>query len=216
MICQGNRGNPFHGLPIEVMDTTKINDSLSLCPPSLRFLTLLGCQAVREQVANKTYNLDLPRRFFLRKKIKNGFGQICRKKKRPWPHIYLMSDVTDQHLTRARSWAENQCVPPAGPRGDDAAPRMTSWADQCHCEYIAGSRSLNEEDLRKNLKFFQVPDTSIETIGSKLTMRIFDEYANILRCMYIRSLESGHPDKFRKRATGNKDLEEEHTSKLII
>ena len=99
--------------------------------------------------------------------------------------------------------------------------------------FIAGSRSLNEQDLRKNLKNFQVPEASIESIGSKLAMRIFDEYANILRCMHsirfngdssgtgsshrdppspetptpplIRSLESGRPDKFRKGANRNKE-----------
>ena len=99
--------------------------------------------------------------------------------------------------------------------------------------FIAGSRSLNEQDLRKNLKFFQVPEASIEAIGSKLVMKIFDEYVNILRCMYIirfngdpsrtgsshednpipetpnppliRSLESGRPDKFRRRINGIKE-----------
>jgi hypothetical protein len=99
--------------------------------------------------------------------------------------------------------------------------------------FIAGSRSLNEEDLTKNLKFFQVPEASIEAIGSKLAMRIFHEYAHILRCMYstrfsggssgtgfssedpqlpktstpslIRSLESGRPDKFRRRTGAIKE-----------
>ena len=50
--------------------------------------------------------------------------------------------------------------------------------------FIAGARSLNEQDLRKKLKFFQVPEASIESIRSKLNMRIFDEYTNNLRCMY--------------------------------
>ncbi len=77
------------------------------------------------------------------------------------------------------------------------------------------------------------PETSIESIGPKLVMRIFDEYANILNCMcstrfngdstavgsspedqptpetttpsLIRSLESGRPDKFRKRTNENKE-----------
>jgi hypothetical protein len=97
---------------------------------------------------------------------------------------------------------------------------------------MEGSRSLNEEDLRKNLKFFQVPEARIETIGSKLALRIFDEYPNILRYVYItrfrggssgtgsstegpqipevsvlsliRSLESGLPDNFRRRTERNK------------
>jgi hypothetical protein len=99
--------------------------------------------------------------------------------------------------------------------------------------FITGSRSLNEQDLRKNLKFLQVPEENIEDIGSKLAMRIFDEYANILRCLnntrfngdpsrtgsshedhpipetpvpsLIRFLESGRPDKFRRRINGSKE-----------
>ena len=83
------------------------------------------------------------------------------------------------------------------------------------------------------IRFFKVLEASVEAIGSKLATRIFDEYANILRCMYstrfsggssgtgsspedqlipktstpslIRSLESGHPDKFRRRTSGSKE-----------
>ena len=58
--------------------------------------------------------------------------------------------------------------------------------------FIGGARSLNVQDLRKNLKFYQVPEASIESIGSKLAMRIFDEYANILKCMY-RTRFNGAP-----------------------
>jgi hypothetical protein len=39
--------------------------------------------------------------------------------------------------------------------------------------------------------FFQVREASIEAIGSKLDMRIFDEYANILRCMYSTRFSGG-------------------------
>ena len=42
--------------------------------------------------------------------------------------------------------------------------------------FISGVRSVNEQTL----KFYKVPDTNIESIYSKLTMRIFDEYTNIL------------------------------------
>ena len=93
--------------------------------------------------------------------------------------------------------------------------------------FITGVRSRNEQDLRKNLKLFQVPEASIESIRSKLDMRIFDESTNILKCMYstrfngctsrsgtstevhstpdttkpslISTLEIGRPDKFGKR-----------------
>ena len=47
--------------------------------------------------------------------------------------------------------------------------------------FISGVRSLNEQDLWNNLKFFKVQKTSIESIHTKLSMRIFDEYSNVLR-----------------------------------
>ena len=141
-----------------------------------------------------------------------------------------MSDVTDQYLTRTRSRAENQYESLWRALGE------TLQHQGCQVEqirFIVGSRSLNEEDLRENLEFFQVQEGSIETIGSKLAKRMFDEYANILRCMYntrfsggssetgssledqpiprtstpsfITSLESGRPDKFRRRIGGRKE-----------
>ena len=60
--------------------------------------------------------------------------------------------------------------------------------------FIVGSWSLNEQDLRRNLKFFRVPEGNIEVIGSKLATKIFDEYANILRCMYITRF-NGDPSR---------------------
>jgi hypothetical protein len=47
-----------------------------------------------------------------------------------------------------------------------------------------GARSLNEEELKKNLEYFKVPSASVEPIRTKLAMMIFDEYANILKGMY--------------------------------
>ncbi len=43
---------------------------------------------------------------------------------------------------------------------------------------------MNKQDLRKNLKFFQIPQASIQSVYSKLAMRVFDVYANILKGMY--------------------------------
>ncbi len=141
-----------------------------------------------------------------------------------------MSDVTDQYLTRVRSRTENQYESLKRTLG------VTLQYQGCQVEqiiFIPGSRSLNEQDLRKNLKFFRVPEAIIESIGSKLATKTFDEYVNILRYMYItrfngdpsrtgsshenkpipetptpsliRSLESGRPDKFRRRINGNKE-----------
>ena len=50
--------------------------------------------------------------------------------------------------------------------------------------FIAGARSLNEKDLHDNLTYFKVPQVGIESIRSKLALKIFDEYANILKGMY--------------------------------
>ena len=51
--------------------------------------------------------------------------------------------------------------------------------------FVAGARSLNEEELKKNLEYFKVPSASrLEPIRTKLAMKIFDEYANILQGMY--------------------------------
>jgi hypothetical protein len=50
--------------------------------------------------------------------------------------------------------------------------------------FIAGTRSLNEEDLHDNLTYFKVPQAGIDSIRSKLAFKIFDEYANILKGMY--------------------------------
>ena len=51
--------------------------------------------------------------------------------------------------------------------------------------FIVGARSLHEQDLHDNLVYFKVPQPCIESIRSKLVFKIFDEYANILKGMYI-------------------------------
>ncbi len=50
--------------------------------------------------------------------------------------------------------------------------------------FIAGARSLNEKDLHDNLTYLKVTQEDIDSIRSKLTLKIFDEYANILKVMY--------------------------------
>ena len=99
-----------------------------------------------------------------------------------------MSDVTDQYLIRTRSWADNQYE--SLRRALGVTLQRQGWQVE-QISFIAGSRSLDEQNLRQNLKFFQVPETSIESIGSKLAMRIFDEYANILKCMYSTRFNGG-------------------------
>ena len=50
--------------------------------------------------------------------------------------------------------------------------------------FIAGAWSFKEENLKKNLTYFEVPPTSIEPIRAKLVMKILDEYENVLKGMY--------------------------------
>ena len=41
------------------------------------------------------------------------------------------------------------------------------------------------------MKYFGVPEASISSIYSKLAMRTFDVYANILKCMYNTRFSGG-------------------------
>ncbi len=61
--------------------------------------------------------------------------------------------------------------------------------------FIVGARSLDEGDLHDNLTYFKVPHAGIDSIRSKLSFKIFDEYANILKGMYSMRL-NGRP-KFK-------------------
>ena len=92
-----------------------------------------------------------------------------------------MSDVTRHHIVRAKREAETQY---------SSLRSVLAMTIQCQSwkveqiSFIAGARSLNEKELKKNLTFFEVPSASIEPIRAKLAMKIFDEYANILKGMY--------------------------------
>jgi hypothetical protein len=57
--------------------------------------------------------------------------------------------------------------------------------------FRAENQYQSSEGLILILKFFQVPERSIQSIGSKLAMRIFHEYANILKCMYSTRFNGG-------------------------
>jgi hypothetical protein len=134
-----------------------------------------------------------------------------------------MSDVCDRYLTRAKLTVENQYV---------SLHSVISVVIQCEdwrveqISFITGTRSVNKQDLNKNLKFFNVPEDSIQSISSKLAMRVFDVYVNILKCMYntrfsggptrletsteaqptpivvtplIRTMDTSYPDKYKRR-----------------
>jgi hypothetical protein len=56
---------------------------------------------------------------------------------------------------------------------------------------IPHTSDLDKQDLSKNLKFFRVPESCINSIYSKLAMRVFDVYANTLKWMYSTRFSGG-------------------------
>jgi hypothetical protein len=50
---------------------------------------------------------------------------------------------------------------------------------------------VNKQDLNKNLKFFQVLEVNIQSIYSKLTMRVFDVYTNMPKFIYSARFYGG-------------------------
>jgi ribonuclease HI len=92
-----------------------------------------------------------------------------------------MSDCCEHYLARAKKTAENQYATLCS--AISTAIQRQGWkVDQV--SFITGARSVDKQDFRKNLQFFGVPQASISSIYSKLAMRTFDVYANILKCMY--------------------------------
>ena len=54
--------------------------------------------------------------------------------------------------------------------------------------FIVGARLLNEQDLLQNLDFFKVPQGDIETIRSKLSMKIFERIHTNIRKKHVFTL----------------------------
>ncbi len=92
-----------------------------------------------------------------------------------------MSDVCERYLVRAKSTTENQYV--SLRRAISTVIQRQGWKVE-QISFITGVRSVDKQDLNKNLKFFRVPEASINFIYSKLVMRVFDVYTNTLKCMY--------------------------------
>ena len=92
-----------------------------------------------------------------------------------------MSDVINQYIVRAKRETEAQYTSLRSALV--ITMQRQGWRVE-QVRFVAGARSLNEEELKKNLAYFKVPSTSVEPIHTKLAMKIFDEYANILKGMY--------------------------------
>ncbi len=99
-----------------------------------------------------------------------------------------MSDCSEHYLVRAKKTAENQYASLRS--AISTVIQRQSWkVDQV--SFITGARSVDKQDFRNNLKFVGVPEASISSIYSKLAMRTFDVYANILKCMYSTRFNGG-------------------------
>jgi hypothetical protein len=100
-----------------------------------------------------------------------------------------MSDCCEHYLVRAKNTTENQYASLRS--AISTVIQRQSWkVDQV--SFITGARSVDKQDFRNNMKFFGVSEASISSIYSKLAMRTFDVYVNILKCMYrMLSVMSG-------------------------
>ena len=134
-----------------------------------------------------------------------------------------MSDVCDRYLTRAKLTSETQSA--SLRRGISEVIQCQGWKVE-QISFITGARSVKKHDLNKNLKFFNVSEVINQSIYSKLAMRVFDVYVNILKCMYstrfsgdstrseaspedqltpivvsplIRTIHTSRPDKYKRR-----------------
>jgi hypothetical protein len=99
-----------------------------------------------------------------------------------------MSDCCEHYLVRAKNTAENQYA--SLRNAISTVIQRQSWkVDQVI--FITGARSVDKQDFHNNMKFFGVSEASISSIYSKLAMRTFDVYANILKCMYSTRFNGG-------------------------
>ena len=82
-----------------------------------------------------------------------------------------MSDVCDQYVVRAKREAEDQYASLRSALSRTI--QREGWKVE-QVSFITGARSVNKKDFSKNMKFFNVPEASIQSVYSKLTMRVFD------------------------------------------
>jgi hypothetical protein len=99
-----------------------------------------------------------------------------------------MPDVCERYLFRAKSTAENQYVSLRSVIS--TVIQRQDWKVE-QISFITGARSVDKQDLNKNLKFFRVPEASINSIYSKLALRLFDVYTNTLKRMYNTRFSGG-------------------------
>ena len=151
-----------------------------------------------EQITHDRFWNKRPDGIAFRMPTKTKTGVICLLE------FKRMSDVTSHYIVRAKRVAETQYTSLRSALA--ITMNRQGWKVE-QVSFIAGARSLNEEELKTNLTYFEVPPVSIEPIHVKLAMKIFDEYANILKGMYsIRfNRRSDHGDTSVSPTNGRSD-----------
>ncbi len=97
-------------------------------------------------------------------------------------------NVCDRYLIRTKNTTENQY---SSLRITISTEIQSQGGKVEQISFITGTRSVDKQDLSKNLKFFRVPETSINSIHSILVMREFDVYTNILKYKYNIKFSGG-------------------------
>jgi len=80
-------------------------------------------------------------------------------------------------------------IPSKHPQRGDTSPRLEGRTNQL-CNGVTVRERARPKETPKVLRI-KVPEAIIESIYSKLTMRVFDKYANILKCMYSTRFNRG-------------------------
>jgi hypothetical protein len=71
-----------------------------------------------------------------------------------------MSDVCERYLVRAKNTAENHAYLRSA---ISTVIQRQGWKVE-QISFITGARSVDKKDFSKNLKFFRVPEASINSI----------------------------------------------------
>jgi hypothetical protein len=79
-----------------------------------------------------------------------------------------ISDVCEQYLVRGKSTADNQYVSLRSVIS--TVIQRQDWKVE-QVSFVTGAQSVDKRDFSKNMRFFKVPEASINSIYSKLAMR---------------------------------------------
>jgi transposase-like protein len=91
-----------------------------------------------------------------------------------------------------RMWPDGIVVlPPVGNKAGTFCILEHKRMSDCCEHYLVRAKNIDKQDFSNNLKFFGVPSASFSSIYSKLAMRTFDVYTNILKCMYSTRFNGG-------------------------